>query len=157
MKNVWVAIGLVSVFSVEYTSKVKASPGHDHEEKAPKSSEVKKPEAMTENPFLIGSSFEVVFNSCEKGKSRLYVADRETNQPISKAIITIQGSGSQNFKTEASSTQQAGEYVFNSSVKEGDKIDLKISIKEATRAETLSTLIAQWPKCIEPAQEKKHA
>ncbi|MDP5370321.1 MAG: hypothetical protein NWR39_01945 [Pseudomonadota bacterium] len=157
MKNLWVAIVLVSVFSVEYASEVKASPGHDHGEKLPKSSGVKRPEARSENPFLTGSSFEVVFNSCEKGKMRLYVADRETNQPISKATITIQGSGSHSFTTESSATQQAGEYIFDSPIKEGDKIDLKISIKEATRAETLSTLIAQWPKCIEPTQEKKHA
>lgn len=150
-------IGFICAFTWVLGIEVKASPGHEgHEEKTSKLSIVKS-DTSAERPFLIGSSFEVVLNCCETGKTHIYVADRETNKAVTKATISIEILGKQPFKIEATSTQNTGEYLFTHQVKEGDKVELKINIKEETRAEILSTLITKWPKATGHCAEKRHA
>ena len=124
--------GLLFLFNTSF--------GHEGHEEAPASSSQASASPVSERPFFIGSSFEGVLDVCGKDKAKLYLANRETNQPIDKASITIQGYGSQDFKSEANSSQQAGEYTFSHQMKEGEKVELKIDIKEETRAETITFL-----------------
>ncbi len=138
-------------------SLTKTSLGREgHGERALSSSGSTTTSPASERPSFIGSSFEVVLDTCGKNKTRLYVADRETNQPINKAIVVIKSSGNPDFKRDALATDQAGEYTFNHQFKEGEKIELKVDIKEETRAETISVLIFQWPKATGQCQEKAH-
>lgn len=138
-------------------SSLNASPGHEGHEEAQASSSQANASLSSERPSFIGSSFEGVLDVCDQKKAHLYLADCETNQPIDKANITIQGAGSQTFKTDAHPSQQTGEYTFSHQMKEGEKVELKIDIKEETRAETITFLISQWPKPTGQCQEKAHA
>lgn len=120
---------------------VNAHLGHEHSDE---SIHEATSEAI-ERPSISGKIFEVVIEAC-KDRAILYLSDSQTNKNIVDAVIDITINDDKNSIIKALLSQNKQSYYFKINKKEGDKVNLKLKIKESSREETLNINIPQWPK-----------